>query len=109
PAGRVPPAAAAHTRPAGHVVKAQILYWRDLPSAVKVWDEQEELKFDLPQTFSDRIDVTAQRLGFTKGDDYIAQFRWGEEFERAGAPAEVAAAIVKELEVPPLPPRGGSA
>ena len=106
PAGRVPPAVAASPRPAGHVVKAQILYWQELPSAVKVWDDQEEVKFDLPQVFADRIDATAQRLGFTKGDDYIAQFRWGEEIERAGAPAEVAAAIVKELEAA-QPQRGG--
>ena len=38
------------------------------------------------------------RLGLTKADDYVAQLRWGDERERAGPPAEVAAAVKAELE-----------
>lgn len=78
--------------------KVQILYWRELPSAVKAWDDFEEVKFDLPAKFAERIDREAQRLGLTKGDDYVAQLRWGDELERTGAPAEVAAAVRQELE-----------
>jgi len=91
-------APAAPQRPANAVSKYQILYWQDLPSSVKAWDDFEEIKVDLPSRFADRIDATAQRLGITKGDDYIAQLRWGDELERAGTPAEVAEAIRKELE-----------
>ncbi|ACB77609.1 virulence factor [Opitutus terrae] len=91
-------AAAANARPADAKSKYQILYWQDLPSQIKVWDDFEEVKVDLPSPFPERIDATAQRLGFTKGDDYIAQLRWGEETERAGTPADVAAALQKELE-----------
>jgi hypothetical protein len=93
-----PKPAAAAQREVNAPSKFQILYWRDLPSQVKVWDEFEELKIDLPSPFPERIDAAAQRLGFTKGDDYIAQWRWSDEAERAGAPAEVAAAIQRELE-----------
>ncbi len=76
----------------------QILYWQDLPSEIKAWDDFEEIKVSLPALFADRIDVQAQRLGFTKGDDYIAQLRWGDEIQRSGAPADVAAAVKAELE-----------
>lgn len=92
------PAAAAPARPANATSRYQILFWQDLPSQVKVWDDFEELKIDLPSPFPERIDAAAQRLGFTKGDDYIAQLRWGDEAERPGAPRDVAAAIQKELE-----------
>jgi 5-methyltetrahydrofolate--homocysteine methyltransferase len=78
--------------------KYQILYWQDIPSQVKVWDDFDEVKLDLPHRFADRIDAQAQKLGVAKGDDYINQLKWGEEFERPGAPGEVAAAVRKELE-----------
>ena len=48
--------------------------------------------------FAERIDAQAQKLGLTKGDDYLAQLRWGDEVERPGAPADVAAALRAELE-----------
>ena len=77
--------------------KYQILYWRELPSAVKAWDDYAEVKFDLPGRFADRIDAEAQKLGLTSGDDYTAQLKWGDELERAGNPDDVAQAIAREL------------
>ena len=56
------------------------------------------MKIDLPPRFAARIDAAAQRLGLTQADDYIAQWHWGGEAERAGAPAEVAASVRLELE-----------
>lgn len=98
-AGRPPTARAPEVARAPNATsKYQILYWQDLPSQVKAWDDHEEIKVDLPTPFVVRIDAAAQRLGLTQGDDYIAQLRWGEEQERAGAPADVAAAVQRELE-----------
>jgi 5-methyltetrahydrofolate--homocysteine methyltransferase len=97
-AGVKPPAAAAvAARPANNVVKYHILYWRDLPSAVKVWDDFGEVKRDLPAKFAERIDHEAQKLGLTSGDAYTSQLRWGDEQERPGTPEEVAKALVQEL------------
>jgi 5-methyltetrahydrofolate--homocysteine methyltransferase len=90
--------AAAIVREPGASSKYQILYWQDLPSAVKAWDDFEELKIDLPSPFPDRIDAAAQRLGLARGDDYIAQLRWGPELSRVGSPDEVITAVRKELE-----------
>jgi methylmalonyl-CoA mutase cobalamin-binding domain/chain len=96
--GVAAPAAKAIQRPANTTSRYQILYWQDLPSQIKAWDDFEELKVDLPSSFAERIDATAQRLGLTKGDEYVAQLRWGDEIERPGTPAEVIAALQRELE-----------
>jgi len=92
------PAAAAAPRPANATSYYQILYWQSLPSSIKAWDDSSEVKVDLPAKFAEKIDLDAQRLGITKGDDYVAELRWGDELERAGTPQEVVDAIIKELE-----------
>ena len=93
----VPPAAP-RPRAAHATAKYQILYWQDLPSQGKAWDEFEEVKVDLAPRFAARIDAAAQRQGLTKSDDYLAQWRWGDEAERAGSPAEVARIVREEIE-----------
>jgi cobalamin-dependent methionine synthase I len=88
----------AASRPANNIVKYQILYWRDLPSSLRAWDDFGEVKQDLPTKFAERIDAMALKLGLTTGDDYTAQLKWGEEQSRPGVPEEVVKAIVQELE-----------
>ena len=90
--------AVAAARPANNVVKYQILYWRDLPSSVKAWDDFGEVKMDLPTKFAERIDAEAQKLGLTTGDAYTAELHWGDELERPGVPEDVAKALVQELD-----------
>lgn len=90
--------AVAAARPANNVVRYQVLYWRDLPSALKVWDDFGEVKLDLPGRFAERIDAEAQKLGLTSADDYAAQLKWGDEQERPGIPDAVVQTLVKELE-----------
>jgi len=77
--------------------KYQILYWQDLPSDVKAWDDFDEVKVSLPERFALRIDAAAQKQGMVSDDAYSAQLRWGEILERAGSPREVAEAVCKEL------------
>ncbi|HUL53300.1 MAG TPA: virulence factor [Opitutaceae bacterium] len=85
-------------RPAGTTARFQILYWQDLPSQVKAWDDFEEVKVDLAPRFAARIDAAAQRLGLTQSDAYLAQWRWSDEAERPGSAAEVAEAVRAEIE-----------
>jgi hypothetical protein len=80
------------------VASYQILYWQDLPSQVKAWDDFDEVKVELPQRFVARIDQAAQAQGLTATDDYLAQWHWGDVLERSGTAAEVAAAVRRELE-----------
>lgn len=76
----------------------QILYWQDLPSQVKAWDDFDEVKVELSARFAARIDQAAQAQGLTSTDDYLAQWGWGDEAERSGTAAEVAEAVRRELE-----------
>src|SRR5215467_15985386 len=78
--------------------KFQVLYWQDIPSEIKAWDDFDEVKVSLPSRFAERIDLSAQKQGFIQADAYMAHLRWSEESERAGTPAEVADAVKKELE-----------
>lgn len=97
--GVAPKAAPAAAAPAGNTTsKYQILYWQQFPSSIKAWDDTTEVKVDLPAKFAERIDAEATKLGLTKGDDYIAQLKWGDELERAGTPQAVVDALTKELE-----------
>ena len=76
----------------------QVLYWQDIPSEVKAWDDFDEVKISLPERFTVRIDASAQRQGLVQQDSYSAQLRWSDTAERPGTPREVAEAVRKELE-----------
>ena len=78
--------------------KFQILYWQDIPSEVKAWDDFDEVKISLPEKFAARIDASAQKQGLISQDAYSAHLRWSDVADRAGSPREVAEAVRKELE-----------
>lgn len=90
--------AAPVNRPPGNIVRYQVLRWRDLPSAIKAWDDFGEVKVDLPGKFAEIIDAEAQRLGLVSADDYGAQFKWDDEQERSGSPDEVVAAMIAQFQ-----------
>jgi hypothetical protein len=46
----------------------------------------------------ERIDRLAAQRGLQASDDYLAQWQWSEEEERAGSAREVAEAVRAELE-----------
>ncbi len=77
--------------------KFQILYWQDIPSELKVWDDFDEVKVNLPEKFIRRIDASAQKQGLISQDAYAAHFRWSDPAERAGSPNDVAQAVCEEL------------
>lgn len=76
----------------------QVLYWQDIPSQIKAWDDFDEIKVELAPRFAERIDDAAQSKGLTKADDYLSQWKWTDEQERPGTPEEVAVAVQQELE-----------
>jgi len=76
----------------------QILYWQDIPSQVKAWDDFDEIKKELSQEFIVRIDTAAKEQGLTSEDDYLSQWKWGDELEREGIPEEVVESVKNELE-----------
>jgi hypothetical protein len=74
----------------------RVLYWQEVPAQIKAEDEFDEV--NLPLSMSERIDQLAVELGLVGGDDYLAQWHWGEEQQRPGAAREVAEAVKVELE-----------
>jgi len=76
----------------------QILYWQEIPSQVKAWDDFDEVKLELGSRFADKIDQAAQSSGLTSTEDYLAQWKWGDEQERPGTAEETAQALKQELE-----------
>ena len=76
----------------------QVLYWQDLPSQVKAWDDFDEVNLELPPRFAARIDQAAQAQGLTGTDDYLGQWHWGDIADRPGSAAEVADAVRRELD-----------
>lgn len=74
------------------------MYWKHIPSQVKAWDGQAEVKRMLPDRFMAAIDAYAMKDGSTDMDAYLDGWKWSEEQERPGTPADVAEAVVKELD-----------
>ncbi len=62
----------------------QILYWHEVPSQIKVEDDQDEVNVALPPKFQERIDELAAERGLADTDDYLAGWQWGEAQERDG-------------------------
>ena len=80
------------------MARYQVLFWQEIPSQVKVWDDFDEKKVELSARFTARIDQEAQSQGLTQTDDYLAQWKWGDEQEREGGVDDVAEAVKRELE-----------
>jgi hypothetical protein len=76
----------------------KILYWQQIPTQIRAEDDSDDVTVMLDEKFIKHIDVVAARLGLQAADDYLAQWRWGEEEEREGSASEVAEALKAELE-----------
>ncbi len=76
----------------------KILYWQEIPSQIKAEDASDDVTVALPAKFQERIDSLAAQRGLSNADDYLAQWRWSEEEDRAGTAQEVVQAVQAELE-----------
>jgi hypothetical protein len=72
--------------------------WKHIPSQVKAWDGETAVKRMLPDRFQAAIDAYAMKDGSTDMDSYLEGWDWGPVQERPGTPAEVADALVAELD-----------
>ena len=81
------------------MAKYKILYWHDIPSQIRVEDENEKLNKQLPARFQDAIDSAAMKAKVIDDDSYTDGFRWSEEKLRAGSAAVVAEQLLAEFEI----------
>jgi hypothetical protein len=76
----------------------KILYWQEIPTQIKAEDDSDDVTVMLDDRFMKQIDILAAKRGLQSTDDYLAQWKWGDEEERAGSASEVAEALKVELE-----------
>jgi hypothetical protein len=73
------------------------MYWKHIPSQVKAWEGEVQVKAMLPDYFQAAIDAYAMRDGSTDMDAYLDGWKWGEVEERGGTPDDVLKAVIEEL------------
>ena len=79
------------------MAKYQVMFWKHIPSQVKAWDGDSEVKRMLPDYFQAAIDAYAMKDGSTEMDAYLDGWAWGPVEERAGAPDEVLSSVIDEV------------
>ena len=79
------------------MAKVQVMYWKDIPYAVRASDEKGRVSKQLPREFEAVVDAAAMAEGATEQKAYQAAFRWGDAEERPGMAAEVAEAVLAEI------------
>ena len=75
----------------------QILYWRDVPAQVKVFEGKRPVSQELPPQFQEKIDQIAMVENLAGSDEYLDQWEWTEKREKEGSAKEVLEALVGEL------------
>ena len=77
----------------------QILYWKDIPAQVRVFEGRRAISRQMPDRFQTDIDRIAMREGLAGSDEYLDQWQWTEKRERAGDAGDILDALLQELEV----------
>lgn len=75
------------------------MFWKHIPSQVKAWEGETQVKRMMPDRFQVAIDAFSMREGSTEMDAYLEGWHWGPVEERLGTPDEVLAAVIAELDV----------
>ena len=76
----------------------QILYWKNIPAQVRVFEGRKPISQPMPDRFQTDIDRIAMKEGLTGADEYLDQWQWTEKRERPGNARDVLSTLVKELE-----------
>jgi len=80
------------------VATYQIMFWHDIPRQIKAKDQSGTVKRVLPPRFQKAIDSAALAARKTDRDAYLNGWRWGPKEERPGRAADVAEALLAELD-----------
>ncbi len=79
----------------------QVLYWRDIPAQVRVFEGRRRQSRQMPDWFQQEIDRVAMREGLVGTDAYLDEWHWSDRRAWSGPEAEagdVADAVLKMLE-----------
>ena len=76
----------------------QILYWREIPAQIKVYEGSKAVSRPLPDSFQQAIDRVAMAEGLIGSDAYLDEWHWSHKLERPGTTGEVLEALLQEIE-----------
>jgi len=76
----------------------QILYWRDIPAQIKVYEGSKAVSRPLPDSFQQAIDRVAMAEGLIGSDEYLDQWHWSPKLARPGTTGEILEALLQEIE-----------
>jgi hypothetical protein len=80
------------------VATYKILYWKEIPTQIRVEDESDTVTAMMDDRFMKLVDAEAMKEGATDSDAFLAAWHWSEEEEREGSATEVAEALKAEIE-----------
>jgi hypothetical protein len=81
------------------VTRYRVLAWDGIPAQVRASERgQKAVSRELSEWFTQHIDREAMKRGLYGSDEYLEQWEWSDYQEREGSAAEVADAVVRELE-----------
>ncbi len=75
----------------------QIMYWGEIPYAVRAYEGKQRVSKQLPGDFEKAVDAACMAAGATTQEDYQKGFKWGPRQARTGSAAEVAQGVHDEL------------
>ncbi len=76
----------------------QILFWKNIPAQVKVFNGKRPISRVMPDRFQHAIDRIAMAEGLTERDEYLDHWQWTEKREIKGDVEEVMAKLLEKLE-----------
>lgn len=76
----------------------QILFWKDIPAQIRVYEGRRAISRPLPDRFQIEIDRVAMAEGLAGTDDYLNHWHWTAIQERSGATEEVLDSLAEELQ-----------
>lgn len=80
------------------MTKAQVIYWRDIPTQVVVGSGRSAVKRQLADRFMVAVDKAAMADNATSDDQYLEDWRRLDTEAQDGDPEAAADALVDELE-----------
>ena len=75
----------------------RIMYWKDIPYALRAFDDDGRCSKQLPKIFETTVDSAAMAAGMAGEDDYQSGFRWGDKEERPGTAEENITKLYTEI------------
>ncbi len=79
------------------MAQVRIMYWKEIPYAVRATDASGRASRQLPERFQEAVDAAAMAADATSQEAYQAGFAWGPPEERPGTASEAADAVVTEI------------